>query len=95
MHGAGRPDAMIVPLGDAAEALAMRVLADLRVSGIAVDMAFRGNMKKRIAKADAAGPACHHHRRQRERSGRAAGQEMERGEQQAVPLAGLAEALRR
>ncbi len=50
-----RPDAIIVPLGDVAEAAAQHILADLRRAGIACDMAFRGNMKKRMAKADASG----------------------------------------
>jgi histidyl-tRNA synthetase len=50
-----RPDAMLVPLGAAAEAAAPRILAELRRFGIACDMAFRGNMKKRMQKADASG----------------------------------------
>src|SRR5215213_4722196 len=50
-----RPVAVIVPIGDAAEAIGSRLLAELRARGIATDMAFRGNMKKRMAKADASG----------------------------------------
>src|SRR3546814_7821677 len=46
-------DAVIVPLGDAAAERAQGVLADLRRAGVATDMAFKGNMKKRLAKADA------------------------------------------
>ena len=49
------PDAVLVPIGEKAEALATRLLAELRANGIVADMAFRGNMKKRLAKADAAG----------------------------------------
>ena len=91
-----RPDAMLVPLGDAAEALAMRVLAELRASGIAVDMAFRGNMKKRMAKADAAGARFAIIIGDSEiEAGALQVKNLESGEQQAVPLAGLAEALRR
>lgn len=53
---AGEPiDAVIVPMGDAAAARALGVLADLRRAGLAVDMAFKGNMKRRLAKADAQG----------------------------------------
>ena len=90
-----RPDAMLVPLGDAAEALAMRVLAELRASGIAVDMAFRGNMKKRMAKADAAGARFAIIIGDSEiEAGALQVKNLESGEQQAVPLAGLAEALR-
>ncbi|HEY0164574.1 MAG TPA: histidine--tRNA ligase [Sphingomicrobium sp.] len=49
------PRAVLVPLGDRAVAAAQRVLAELRGAGIAVDMAFRGNMKKRMSKASEAG----------------------------------------
>ena len=45
----------IVPLGEAAEQAAVGVLADLRRVGIAADMTYRGNMKRRMQKADAAG----------------------------------------
>ncbi len=48
-------DAVIVPMGDAAVARAPGVLAGLRRAGLAVDMAFKGNMKRRLAKADAQG----------------------------------------
>jgi len=44
-----------VPLGEGAEAAALRLLAQLRRAGIASDMAFKGNMKKRMARADASG----------------------------------------
>jgi histidyl-tRNA synthetase len=50
-----RIDAVIVPMGDAAATRALGVLADLRRAGLAVDMAFKGNMKRRLAKADAQG----------------------------------------
>jgi histidyl-tRNA synthetase len=49
------PRAMIVPLGDRAVAAAQQVLAELRGAGIAVDMAFRGNMKKRMSRASESG----------------------------------------
>jgi len=52
---AERIEAVIIPMGDAAEARALGILADLRRAGIATDMAFRGNMKRRMARADAAG----------------------------------------
>jgi histidyl-tRNA synthetase len=50
-----RPTAVIVPLGDRAEAAGQRVLADLRRAGIAADMAYRGNMKKRLSRANDVG----------------------------------------
>jgi len=52
---AERIGAVIIPMGEAAEARALGVLADLRRAGIAADMAYRGNMKRRMAKADAQG----------------------------------------
>lgn len=48
-------DAVLIPMGEAAEARATALLADLRRAGVAADMAFRGNMKRRLAKADAQG----------------------------------------
>jgi histidyl-tRNA synthetase len=50
---AERIDAVIVPMGEAAEAQAVALLADLRRFGLAVDMAYKGNMKRRLAKANA------------------------------------------
>jgi histidyl-tRNA synthetase len=52
---AERPDVAIVPLGERAETEAKRLAAGLRTSGVAVDLAFRGNMKKRMSRANAAG----------------------------------------
>ncbi len=49
------PQAVLVPLGDAATAAASGIVAQLRRNGIACDMAFKGNMKKRMAKANASG----------------------------------------
>ena len=45
----------IVPLGERAEAEGIRIVAGLRREGIAADMAYRGNMKKRLSRANAAG----------------------------------------
>jgi len=50
-----RPTAVIVPLGDRAEAAGQRLLADLRRAGIPADMAYRGNMKKRLSRANDVG----------------------------------------
>src|SRR6478672_3225361 len=47
----------VVPMGEAAQPLANRVLADLRRAGIAADMAYKGNMKRRMQKANDAGAA--------------------------------------
>ncbi len=48
-------DAVLVPLGPQAETAAIRILAELRRVGISSDMAFRGNMKRRMAKANESG----------------------------------------
>ena len=52
-----RPDAVLVPLGEQAEAAAVALLADLRRKGVATEMAFRGNMKRRMQRAAASGAA--------------------------------------
>jgi histidyl-tRNA synthetase len=52
--GTERMDAALIPLGEAAEAKLLGVLADLRSRGMAADMSFRGNMKKRLQRANAA-----------------------------------------
>src|SRR3546814_2511862 len=52
---AERIEVAVVPMGEAAEVAAQKILADLRRVGVAADMAFRGNMKKRMQNADASG----------------------------------------
>jgi histidyl-tRNA synthetase len=52
-----RATAVIVPLGERADAAGQRLLADLRRAGIAANMAYRGNMKKRLSRANDAGAA--------------------------------------
>jgi len=48
-------EAVVIPIGQAAEARALGIIAALRKSGVSTDMAFRGNMKRRLAKANEAG----------------------------------------
>jgi histidyl-tRNA synthetase len=48
-------DAVVVPMGEAAAQRATGILADLRRAGVSADMAFRGNMKKRMQKAGGLG----------------------------------------
>jgi histidyl-tRNA synthetase len=50
-----RPSVVIVPLGERAELAAEGILAGLRREGVAADMAYRGNMKKRMSRAHASG----------------------------------------
>ena len=49
------PSVAVVPLGERAEAKAQRIVAELRREGVEADMAYRGNMKKRLGRANAAG----------------------------------------
>jgi histidyl-tRNA synthetase len=51
------PDAIFIPLGDGCEAAAMKLMGELRRSGVSCEMAYKGNMKKRMQKANAAGAA--------------------------------------
>jgi len=45
-------NAVLVPLGEAAELAAIGIVATLRRAGISADLAFKGNMKKRMQKAN-------------------------------------------
>jgi histidyl-tRNA synthetase len=53
--GIERMDAVLIPMGDAAQVRAIGILADLRGYRVATDMSFRGNMKKRLQRANAIG----------------------------------------
>ena len=89
-------DAYLVPLGERAEAEAMRIAAELRRAGIACDLAYRGNMKRRMQKAAASGARHAIILGDDELAkGEAAIKDLESGEQRNVPLAELAEAVRR
>lgn len=48
-------DIAVVPMGEAAETAALEMLAMLRRAGIAAEQTWRGSMKKRLQRADAAG----------------------------------------
>ncbi|HEY4071318.1 MAG TPA: histidine--tRNA ligase [Sphingomicrobium sp.] len=52
-----RPSVVIVPLGPRAELKGQAIVAGLRREGVAADMAYRGNMKKRLSRANDAGAA--------------------------------------
>jgi histidyl-tRNA synthetase len=49
------PDVVLVPLGERADAIAGGLLSDIRRSGLSGDMSYRGNMKKRLSRANASG----------------------------------------
>jgi histidyl-tRNA synthetase len=90
------PQIVLVPLGERAEAEAQRILAELRRAGIATDMSYRGNMKKRMSRASASSAAFALIIGDEELDrGEAQLKDLGSGEQRAVPLEGLAEALRK
>jgi histidyl-tRNA synthetase len=45
----------VIPIGDAAEATAIDILQALRANGIRAEMAYRGNLKRRMERANRAG----------------------------------------
>ena len=49
------PAVAVIPMGEAAEVRATGIIADLRRAGVACDMGYRGNMKKRMQRANASG----------------------------------------
>lgn len=89
------PDVALVPLGEQAEAAATGIAASLRRSGIACEMAYRGNMKKRMQKAAASGARYAIIIGDDELArGEAAVKHLASGEQKNVTLDGLVEAVR-
>ncbi|WP_416462900.1 histidine--tRNA ligase [Sphingomonas sp. VDB2] len=50
-----KPSVVLIPMGEAAETKAIGIVADLRRAGVACDMGYRGNMKKRMQRANASG----------------------------------------
>jgi histidyl-tRNA synthetase len=85
----------VVPMGEAAEAAAARIVAGLRRAGIATEMAFRGNMKRRMQKANASGARYAVILGDDELArGQAAVKDLLSGEQRDVALEAIAEAVR-
>ena len=91
-----RAEAALIPLGEAAENVAAALLAMLRRAGIAADMAYRGNMKRRLQRASSAGARFAIIIGDDEvAAGTAQLKELASGEQRAVAQSELAEAVRR
>jgi histidyl-tRNA synthetase len=91
-----KPTVVLVPLGERAEAEAQRIVAGLRREGVGADMAYRGNMKKRLSRANDAGAAYALIIGDDELDrGEAQLKILATGEQRAVSLDLLSEALRR
>ena len=45
----------VVPIGDAAESAALAVLQSLRAAGVRAEMAYRGNLRRRMERANRIG----------------------------------------
>ena len=92
---ADAPLASLVPMGEAAEKEAQKILAALRAAGIAADMAYRGNMKKRMSRANSSGARFAIIIGDSEvEVGEAQLKDLGSGEQRSVAFDALAEALR-
>jgi histidyl-tRNA synthetase len=90
-----KPTAVIVPIGERAEAAGQRILADLRRASVSADMGYRGNMKKRMSRANDAGAAYAIIIGDNELDrGEAQLKNLQTGEQTSVELSRVAEALR-
>ena len=85
----------VVPMGEAAERAALGLLQTLRSAGIAAEQAWRGNMKKRMAKADASGARAALILGDDElAAGEVTLKDLKTGEQRKVALAQIVEAVR-
>ena len=90
-----KPQVAVIPLGERAEAEAQGIVAALRREGVATEMAYRGNMKKRLGRADAAGTSYALIIGDNEiERGEAQLKDLKTGEQRSVPLDRIAEAFR-
>lgn len=82
-----RADVAIVPLGEGAESACLGLAATLRRGGLVVDMGFRGNMKKRMSRANDSGARFALIVGEEElAAGEAMVKNLASGEQQRVPL---------
>jgi histidyl-tRNA synthetase len=89
-----KPSVAVIPLGERAEREAQKIIVGLRREGIATDMAYRGNVKKRLSRANATGAAFALIIGDDELDrGEAQLKDLATGEQRFVPLDLIAEAL--
>src|SRR5690348_6559868 len=90
------PTVIVIPLGPRAELQGQSIVAGLRREGVAADMAYRGNMKKRMSRANEAGAAYALIIGDDElERGEAQLKDLSTGEQRAVSLDLIAEAIGR
>ena len=91
-----RIDAALIPMGDQAQHVAIGLLATLRRAGLVADMGLRGNVKKRLQRADAVGARFAIILGDEEvASGQAQVKDLQSGEQRAAPFDSLVEVLRK
>lgn len=84
----------LVPLGEAAERKALSLARELRRRGIAVELDYKGNMKRRLQRANKANARAAVILGDNELAkGVVAVKDLDKGEQKEVALANLAEAL--
>lgn len=80
----------VIPLGDAAEAVALKLTDELRRSGLAVDLGYRGKMKQRMKRANGIGARAAVIIGDDELAqSSAAVRDLDSGEQELVPLADI------
>jgi histidyl-tRNA synthetase len=85
----------VIPVGEATEAAAIRVLTALREAGIRAEMAFRGTLKRRMERANRIGARAAVILGESElAAGAAQVKDLASGAQRAIPLADLPAALR-
>jgi histidyl-tRNA synthetase len=90
------PPIAVIPVGEAAETAAIGILCALRAAGIRAEMAFRGNLKRRMERANRIGARAAVILGESElASGVAQVKDLASGEQHAVPIADLPARLRR
>lgn len=86
----------LIPMGDAAALAATGIVADFRRAGISADMTYKGNMKKRMQKANDWGARYAVILGDDELArGEAGLKDLTSGEQQSVPLANLVDVIAR
>jgi histidyl-tRNA synthetase len=91
-----KPSVVVIPLGPRAELQGQSIVAVLRRDGVAADMGYRGNMKKRLSRANEAGAAFALIIGDDELDrGEVQLKDLGTGEQRAVSLDVVAEAIRR
>jgi histidyl-tRNA synthetase len=85
----------VVPIGEAAEAAALGILQSLRHAGIRAEMAYRGNLRRRMERANRIGARAAVILGEDDMArGVAQVKNLASGEQEAVALAELADRLR-